>query len=147
MPGSGEIEPIDDGCFAFADDGTSAIIVPAYAGLPFILDANPERHIEHLIDLIAIETDNPGRVWRRRGEAVILGSAFLDLAAEYGAPLPVYRDPLSWLKSGGHGIVILDWGWAPDLLLGLELISEDLNLGNRLEAALRPDIWVKEVAA
>ena len=147
MPGSGTIKPTADGQFEFAEDGEPATIVPCYHGLPSILDATPERHVEQLVDLIAVETDNPSRVWRRRGEAVILGSAFLDLAAQYDAPLRVYRDPLSWLKSGGHGIVILDWGWAPDLLCRLELVAEDVDLGNRLETALRPDIWVRQTAA
>ena len=43
--------------------------------------------------------------------------------------------------------MILDWGWAPSLLLGLDLIAEDIELGNRLEAALKPGIWVMGAAA
>ena len=43
--------------------------------------------------------------------------------------------------------MVPDWDWAPDLLLGLDLIAEDVELGNRLEAALRPEIWVMGVAA
>ncbi len=147
MPGSADIRPTPEGLFEIAEDGQPAVIVPCYDGLPSILDATPERHVEQLVDLIAVETDNPSRVWRRRGEAVILGSAFLDLAAQYDAPLPVYRDPLSWLKSGGHGIVILDWGWAPDLLCKLELVAEDLELGERLESAMKPAVWIMESAA
>lgn len=60
---------------------------------------------------------------------------------------PFKRNPLSWLRSGGGGITILDWSWVPDLLLGHELIAEDLDLGTRLEAALKPEIWVRGVAA
>jgi hypothetical protein len=147
MPGSANIKPTSDDRFEFAENGQPAIIVPCYDGLPGLLDANPERHVEHLIDLVAVDVDQPDRFWRRRGEALILGSAYRDIAAEEGAPLPVYRNPLSWLKSCGDGIVMLDWSWAPDLLLGLDLIAEDLELGERLSAALRPDIWVKEAAA
>ena len=67
---------------------------------------------------------------------------YLDIAGHEGEPIPVFRNPLSWLRSGGGGIVVLDWDWVPDLLLGFDLIAEDLELGNRLEAALRPGVWV-----
>ena len=147
MPGSGTIRPTNDGQFEFAEDGQPAVIIAAYDTVPGILGTNPERHIEHLIDLVAVEADCPSRIWLRRGEALVLGSAYLDLAGQEDAPLPVFRSPLSWLKSGGNGIVALDWNWVPSLLLGLNLIAEDVDLGNRLEAALRPDIWVRETAA
>ena len=56
-------------------------------------------------------------------------------------------NPLTWIRSGGAGIVVLDWNYARDLLLYHELIAEDVELGNRLEAALKPSIWVIEAAA
>ena len=59
----------------------------------------------------------------------------------------MFKTPLSWLRSGGAGIVVLDWRWVSELLLGFELIAEDLDLGNRLVAALKPNVWVMEVAA
>ena len=59
----------------------------------------------------------------------------------------MFKNPLTWLRSGGAGIAILDWDWARDLLLDRELIAEDVDLGNRLEAVLKPDIWVMEAAA
>ena len=52
MPGSANVRHTEKGLFEFAEDGQPAIIVPCYDGLPFILDANPERHIEQLIDLV-----------------------------------------------------------------------------------------------
>jgi hypothetical protein len=58
----------------------------------------------------------------------------------------VFRNPLTWLKSGGAGIAILDWKYSRDLLLDHELIAEDVGLGNRLEAVLKPSIWVMEAA-
>ena len=147
MPGSANVRHTEKGLFEFAEDGQPAIIVPCYDGLPGLLDANPERHVEQLIDLVAVDADQPDRFWLRCGKALILGSAYLDLAVEYDAPLPVYRNPITWFKSCGDGIVVLDWDWAPDLLHGLDLVAEDLELGERLSAALRPDIWVKEAAA
>ena len=147
MPGSSNIRPTRDDRFEFAEDGQPAIIVPCCDGLPFILGANPERHVEQIVDLVAVDVDEPDRFWRRRGEALILGAAYLDIAAQEGEPIPVFRNPVTWLRSGGGGIVVLDWAWAPDLLLGLDLVAEDLALGERLESAMRPDIWIAESAA
>ncbi len=147
MPGLADIRPTHDGRFEFAEDGRTAVIIPCYDTIPGMLDANPERHVEHLIDLVAVDVDQPDRHWRRRGEAVILGAAYLDLAAEYGEPVPVFRNPVAWLRSGGAGVAVLDWVWVPDLLLGFDLIAEDVDLGNRLEAALKPAIWVMGAAA
>ncbi len=147
MPGLASIKPSLDGRFEFAEAGLIAVIIPAYDTIPGILDANPEHHVEHLVDLVAVDVDHPDRCWRRRGEVLVLGSAYLDIASQEGAPLPVFRNPMTWLWSGGDGIVMLDWEWVPDLLLGLDLIAEDVELGTRLEAALRPDIWVMEAAA
>ena len=147
LPGLATIWPVRDGRFEFVDDGLTAVIIPAYDTIPGTLDANAERHVEHLLDLVAVDLDQPGRFWRRRGEALVLGSAFLDIAGHEGEPIPVFRNPLSWLRSGGGGIVVLDWDWVPDLLLGFDLIAEDVELGNRLEAALKPEIWVMVVAA
>ncbi len=147
MPGSGVIKPTRDGRFQFAEDGCPAMIIAAYDTIPGLLGTNAERHIEHLVDLIAVETDCPSRIWLRRGEGLILGAAYLDLAIEAAAPLPVFCDPFAWLRASGEGIVILNWDWAPDLLLGLELVAENLELGERLASALKPDIWIKESAA
>ena len=147
MPGSGTIKPTGGGQFEFAEDGGAAVIIATFDTVPGLLGTNPERHIEHLVDLVAVNVDHPDHFWRRRGEALILGAAYRDIAAQEDAPLPVYRNPLSWLRSGGAGIVVLDWDWGPSLLLGLDLIAEDVELGNRLDAALKPEIWVKETAA
>ncbi len=146
LPGLAKIKPTRDGRFEFAEDGQATLIVPAYDCIPGMLDANAERHVEELRDLVAVDVDRPDRYWRRRGEAVILGNAYLEIAGEELQPVPVFKTPLSWLRSGGAGIVVLDWDYARDLLLDHELIAEDVDLGNRLEATLKPRIWV-EVAA
>ena len=147
MPGLATIKPIKGGLFEFTENGLAAVVVPAYDGLPGLLDANPERHVEHLVDLVAVDLDRPERFWRRHGKAVLLGNAFLEIAGETCEPVPVFKTPLSWLKAGGAGICILDWDHAKDLLLGRELLAEDLGLGDRLEDALKPDIWIMEAAA
>ena len=132
--------------FQFAEGGAPAIIIPCYDTIPGNLDANPAAHVEHLVDLVGIDVDHPDRFWRRRGKALVLGNAYLEIAGQEGEPVPVFRNPLTWLRSGGAGIVILDWDCAWDLLLGFELIAEDVELGNRLETVLRPGIWVMEAA-
>ena len=147
LPGLGPIKPIRDGMFEFAETGRPAVIIPAYDVIPGMLDANPERHVEEIRDLVAVDLDHPDRFWRRRGKALILGAAYLEIARQEGEPIPVFSTPLTWLRSGGAGIAVLDWNWCRHLLLDHELIAEDVNLGNRLEAALKPDIWVMGAAA
>ena len=147
MPGLAKIMPIRDGRFEFAESGKPALIVPCYDTIPGMLDANPAAHVEHLVDLVAVDVDRPDRFWRRRGDAVVLGNAYLEIAGETCEPVPVFRNPLTWLRSGGAGIAILDWNYARDLLLDRELIAEDVETGNRLEAALAPSIMVMEAAA
>ena len=149
VPGIAPIKPLRNGRFEFteANQGAPAMIIPAYDTIPGMLDANPERHVEHLVDLVAVDVDRPDRFWRRRGDAVVLGAAYLEIAGQELAPVPVFSTPLSWLRSGGTGVCILDWGWIRELLLGHELIAEDIELGTRLEAALVPSILVMEAAA
>ncbi len=147
MPGIASVQPTDDGRFEFADGAVTAVILPAYDGLPSLLAANPQRHVEELRDLVAVDLDHPDRFWRRCGEALLMGNAYLEIAAQECEPIKVFRTPMSWLLGAGAGIVVLDWTWARDLLLDQELVAEDLDLGNRLEDALKPDIWIMEAAA
>jgi len=152
MPGIAHINPTADGRFAFTEGAVisvttvTTVIIPCYDTIPGNLDANVERHVEHLVDLVAVDVDHSDRFWRRRGEALVLGSAFLEIAGQEGEAITVFRNPMSWLRSGGAGVVVLDWDWACDLLLGFDLIAEDVELGNRLEGALRPEIWIRAAA-
>ena len=86
MPGIASIKPTEGGSFEFTEDGLTALIIPAYDTIPGNLDANPERHVEHLVDLVAVDLDHPDRFWRRRGGALVLGSAYVRacLGAESG---------------------------------------------------------------
>ena len=61
MPGIAGIKPIDDNCFEFAEFGQTALIVPAYDTIPGNLDANAQRHVDHLIDLVAVDREHPDR--------------------------------------------------------------------------------------
>ena len=143
MPGLATVKLTDAGRFDFTAAGLTAFIIPAYDTIPGNLGANPERHVEHLLDLVAVDLDHPDRFWRRRGEALVLGAAYLEIARQECEPITVFKNPMSWLGSAGTGIVVLDWDWARDLLFDHELIAEDLGLGTALEAALKPTIWVR----
>ena len=147
MPGLARIKPARDRRFEFAEDGLTAVIVPAYDTIPGLVGARAKRHVEELVDLVAVDLDQPDRYWRRRGEALVLGNAYLEVAGETCAPVPVFRNPMSWLRAAGGGVCILDWTWARDLLLDHELIAENLDLGAALDDALKPDIWIREAAA
>jgi len=147
LPGIATVRPTDVGKFDFASAKAEVVIIPVYDCIPGTLDANLERHVEHLVDLVAVDIDHPDRFQRRRGHAPVLGSAYLEIAGDEGAPVPVFRNPLTWLQSGGNGVVVLEWDYARDLLLDHELVAEDLDLGAALEDALKADIWIMEAAA
>ncbi len=147
MPGLATIRPAHDGRFEFTENGLTALIIPLYDTIPGNLDANAERHLEHLIDLVAVDLDHPDRYWRRRGEALVLGNAYLEIAGQEREVVPVFKNPLTWLQAGGAGVMVLNWNYARDLLLDHELIAEDLELGAQLEDALKPDIWIRRAAA
>ena len=108
MPGIANVKDTNDGRFEFTEDGLTTVVIPAYDAIPDLLGANAERHVEHLLDLIAVDLDRPDRFWRRRGEVLVLGNAYLEIASQEGEPVPVFKNPMTWLKTGGNGIVVLD---------------------------------------
>ena len=142
MPGIATIRPTYNGRFEFVEGGLTAIILPAYDTIPGLVGTRAERHVEELRDLVAVDLNHPDCFWRRRGEALVLGNAFLEISDQEGEPVPVFKTPLSWLRAAGRGLVLLDWDWAREVLTGLDLVAEDLALGEQLEAALKPDIWI-----
>jgi hypothetical protein len=69
------------------------------------------------------------------GAGIMLGEAAFEEARLYRLPLPVHRTPMTWLQSGGAGVVILDplaFGRAVIGLGELEMIGEDLAHGRQL---------------
>ncbi|CAK7257255.1 MULTISPECIES: hypothetical protein [unclassified Shinella] len=61
--------------------------------------------------------------WNNR--AFALGEAAIDNAATYafGANLNILPDPLTWMRSGRDGIVVLDWRFAFDKLRDVPRIA------------------------
>ena len=146
-PGVASISPLPDGSFDFADKGDSAVILPVYdsetpAWAPL------EQRLDGLFDILAFNPAQPDCWWLRRGQTMLLGSIYIALALREGCALPLYSNPMRWLQADGEGVVILDWGMAPALLCDVDqFLVEDVEIGDQLEAALRPDIWIMETAA
>ena len=65
MPGLAMVKLTGAGRFNFADSGLTAVIIPAYDTIAGLLDASAEAHVEHLVDLVAVDVDRPSRFWRR----------------------------------------------------------------------------------
>jgi len=117
--------------------GIAALIVPA------IKDGM-------LIDLVACSLAN--RNFRTRlGIARAVGEDDIVIARQSGVRLPLFEDPLHWLRGGGRGAVIIDWTQVQFALagvLGVACQSKDLavHLEAHRDAALRlPRIYFEEV--
>ncbi len=132
--GVARIVTTSDGLFEIHDDGERALIVPE--GVPEV----PAWDSIH--DLIAFLPDEPGRWWRRRGDASLLGAS--NMTPWRLSPLVIHATPLSWLQGTAAGICIVDWSFDPTALLAAGHLSiETPALRSRLEyrikeAALAP---------
>ncbi len=145
-PGVGSIRPLQGGCFEFAENGRSVAVLPVYDSETPVW-APLEHRFEGLLDLLAFDPARPDCWWLRRGQALLLGSIYVGLAIEADCALPVYATPWSWMKANAEGLVVLDWEAVSALLRHAgEFLAEDVELGNRLEAALAPSILVMEAA-
>ena len=132
--GVAKIVTSSDGFFEFHEDGRWALIVPE--GVPEV------PGWDSIEDLVAFFPDEPGRWWRRRGEATFL-SAYNQSPWQLSS-LTVHEQPLTWLQAGCTGICILNWGFDPNTLLGAgQLLFKTQALRTRFEhriteAALAP---------
>ena len=123
--GVSRVRTYQDGSYEPAEDGVGAIIIAV---------------IEHdeLSDLLAFCTTDPSRWWLRLGLAVYLGEEHADYAALLHEPLRLFNSPLSWLRAGCDGAVVLDWRFGPSSLFEVsEIVTEDLQHGEQVEQRLR----------
>jgi hypothetical protein len=92
---------------------------------------------EGVIDAVAWEPRS-GRLASRLGVGAMLGEwALADPAAgRTGLPIRVWRSPLSWLRAGRQGVVIVDPIRAAHRLAGLTLAGEDEGHDATLAAQL-----------
>jgi hypothetical protein len=131
-----------DGTFEFLESGPLAVVIGVHA---------PDLD---LCDLCAWRPSNPAR-WRLRlGLADFLGEETADYAAFMGTSLWLYRSPLSWLRAGCAGSVILDWRFGRSLISDVgAIIPEGLAHGEDIERRLRerdptlPRILIPRLAA
>lgn len=94
-----------------------------------------------LLGVVAFNPDTPDN-WTVHPEdagAIMLGEVALREAVWHGEPLPVFGNPLTWLRSGSGGVFPLDWpGFAREMLWHpeVELVTKDVGLGKRIRSEL-----------
>ena len=116
--------------------------------------ANHVRAVVHIVrdvddetpvDLIAWQPQQPARIFRHLGDAVMLGASQLANPASYfgGEPLPVHRSALDWFVAGCRGVVILDpkeflvrLSALPERPGGYALVAADLPHAKLLRASI-----------
>ena len=127
--GVARIVTTSDGLFEFHADGEVALVVP---------EGEPEwPGWAWIDDLIAFRPSRPDRWWRRRGDTDLLGAS--NISPWRLSPLVLYETPLSWLRGGGTGITIINWGLDPiaRLVSAGHLEVQTLGLKQRLESRIR----------
>ncbi|GEO82016.1 hypothetical protein [Pararhodospirillum oryzae] len=99
---------------------------------------SPEWPTPELFDLVVFRPDQPGRWWSKN-ESVLLNGSEVERATFFEDPLVIHPDPLEWMRAGGQGVVILDWGRFLPLHVGgpSRLVCTTLPLAERLDRALR----------
>lgn len=119
--------------FDFDSEGRNSIVIEVLAD-----DG------ETIIDLCAWPVDVPDKHATACGVAKGLGGWHIANSATYflDRPLRIWRSPLTWLRNGCQGAVILDESraglWLADALG--PIAAEDVDHGRRLLSALAP--WV-----
>ena len=98
---------IDNGFFKLATDGDLCAVFEVIGD-----DAATT------VDLCAMSIADPSRFGVAIGHAALLGEFNITNPASWAFEnyLKIHRTPLSWLKGGGAGVVILDHLFAPALL-------------------------------
>jgi hypothetical protein len=129
LVGVAAVEIDDSGFFQFIEDGELAIVVA---------DGVPDPMGWNIIDeIVAIRTKTPGRWWRATGATPVFGHGknadLIDYKATLGESIRLYETPLSWLRGGGDGLVILNWTLDPrDHFQGLRIECETSALAMQL---------------
>jgi hypothetical protein len=132
-------EPALGRYFEFASDGLPCWAVAAYEG-------------GLLVDIIAWPIGKPRRYAPLARWAWALGADEALSPNRLGAdldrlpPVHVCRDPLSWLRAGCDGLVIVDAARAREELWHVgELRAEDHDHGGEIEALMKAPAWAGRV--
>ena len=142
-------------------EGERALVLPVLDGpVCHVIedgeDAGPDT--PEMFDLVAWRPTDPTRLYRRTGEAALVGVGGIDASLETGAALRVFGSIEAFVKAGGeisagakaiscgvHGqhrpirpaAVILDLKAAAPTLRGIrEIVADSLEHGEAIEAAL-----------
>ena len=136
-----------------ADLSDETTYQPLDAGVPVLVvpvGIQGESGWDVIVDLVAFRARDPATWWHRTGNGVLLNPEALRRAEHFDDLLPVWSSPLSWLRSGGQGVVVLEWSaHLPFWFAGVNALAcEDHALARRLEASLQaptgkfPDVRV-----
>jgi len=91
-------------------------------------------------DLVAWRAEPSGFLALWLGQVGLLGEENLD-GARFGEPLTVHPDPMSWLRCGREGVVVVDAIRAGPLLRQTgEMVVDSHRERNRLNAIMRVDL-------
>ncbi len=115
----------------FPGGALMALIVP-------VREAPNDRSVP-LLDLLAW-LPRTGEIFTRLGNADILGWQHVEPLPPDG-PVRVHTTPGTWCRSGGDGVVVIDWRRCRSQLGHLSAVAVDadaMDLGRRLDAALKP---------
>jgi hypothetical protein len=113
--------------------GRAGWVLPCYIEPPSIY-----RMVEDpaLIDMVIFDPARPSHWKAQYGDGAFLGEEAYREALFDRRALPIYRDPMGWLRSGGQGVFPLDpvrFGLAVIGHPSLELVTEDLEHGRELK--------------
>ena len=116
-----------------ASDGMEMLLIASFEAPPRLPDGR-WRVPNEVVDLLAFSPADPSRWWSRRGIVAALGEESLSDLSD--APVPVWRTPLAWLRSGTTGLCPIDPDPAAirDVLLTCKFLApEDLEHGRTLD--------------
>ena len=111
-----------------------SLLIPAWLDPPSIY---------HVVDdpvlrgIVRIDPEFPDK-WKCDAGVAMLGECMLREAIWFNEPLPVFRNPLTWLRSGGAGVFPLDWPAFINEILwaSVELVAEDVAHGELIQRHL-----------
>ena len=142
-----------EGAFYEPDDGgIEVVLIPCFEAPPR-LPGGRWRAPNEVIDLLAFRPADPHRWWSRRGLVAALGEEALSEFSD--EPVPIWGNPLAWLRSGATGIcpVSGDPGAVRDVLIRLPgIVAMDVNHGRKIQRLLDrhwnklPGVFVAEPA-
>jgi hypothetical protein len=88
--------------------GFGALVIGVWSDEP--PSALASRDDAVLMDLLAFNTSDPDRWWRRVGVAdAVLGVHLYHMALDTGRSITLHDNPLAWLRADCHGACPVEW--------------------------------------